>query len=334
MADASDTSTETTETTQTDLIDSMSDTIGGNLFPEEPAKESAESEVAPSTGPVADQQATVQPAVTTPTVRQAPKTWPKEMHDHWGKLDPAVHDYLEKREKQMLDGLTGYKDAAEYGKGIHTALQPYDADFKHNNVDHATGIKFLLDANRQLTTGSPESRRAAYEALGKRLGLSGAGGEQTPAAPSTDPTVQRLMADMHEIKSSQEQQRQRIQQETKTKITQEVDAFAADTKAHPYFDECADHIVRLIQAGYPLQEAYDTAVMANPVSKQKEIARIQTEHEAKLKENARLQSLPKNKARGVNVQSQDTRRGGPTDPLGSMEETIKETLAAQRARAS
>lgn len=325
----SDTTIETTETT----MDTMADKIGDSLFPEQTVAEmDAPVEPAAETGPVADPKATVQPVATAPTVRQVPKTWPKEMHPYWEKTPKEVQDYWETREKQMLDGLSQYKDHATFGKALSDALAPYQQDFAQNKVDVPTGIRFLLDANRQLTTGSVESRRAAYDQLGKRLGLTDQG-EQTPTTASTDPTVQRLMAEMNEIKSGLTQQQQRIYEDAKTKITQEVESFASDMKAHPYFDECADHIVRLIQAGYSLQEAYETAVMANPVTKAKEIARIQTEHEAKLKENARLSSLSKKKATGVNVQSQETRHG-PTDPLGSMEETIKETLAAQRARAS
>src|SRR5689334_813713 len=42
---------------------------------------------------------------TTGQVRSAPKSWAKEQHEHWSRLDPKVQEYIELREKQMLDGL-------------------------------------------------------------------------------------------------------------------------------------------------------------------------------------------------------------------------------------
>lgn len=64
------------------------------------------------------------------------------------------------------------------------------------------------------------------------------------------------------------------------KVSKIVDDFAKDP-AHPYFDELADEIAVQIKAGKELQEAYDTAVWANPVTRQKELARIQLEKDSK-----------------------------------------------------
>jgi hypothetical protein len=88
-----------------------------------------------------------------------------------------------------------------------------------------------------------------------------------------------------------------------------------------------------IRQGASLQEAYDKAVRINDAVFQKEQARILTEHEAKLKETARLAALPKKKAASVNLSS-DRDGPEPTEPLGTMEDTIKKTLKQIRQRAS
>ena len=324
---AIDTGTETQETGFD--FEAAADTIGKDLGfshqDQEPGDQEATLDVAT--------EATTEPAALTakadvPVARQAPKTWPKEMHAHWEKTPKEVQDYWDTREKQMLDGITSYKEAATFGKTIHDAVAPYQEDFAFNKVDAPTGIKFLLEANRKLTTGPMEARQAAYAELGQRLGFNGTA--QGESAQSIDPHIHRLQQELASIKSGLTAQQQASYQDAKAKTAQEVEAFAADP-THGYFDECADHIVRLIQAGYSLQESYETAVMANPVTKAKEIARIQTDYEAKLRENARLAALPKKKAASVNVRGADTRRG-PTDPLGSMEDTIRETLASQKNR--
>lgn len=271
------------------------------------------------------------PVVTqTPAPRTAPKTWPKEMHPHWDKTPKEVQDYWETSEKQMLDGLTQYKDAATFAKTIHDIGQEFKEDLEFNKADIPTALRFLLHANRQLTTGPSENRIAAYRDLGKRLGL--ADGESQTEEATIDPTIKRLQDEIYQIKSGLTAQQQAQYTAAKTQVSQEVEAFASDP-AHAYFDEVSEDMVRLIHTGLPLQEAYEKSVWANPVTRAKEITRVQTEHEVKLKENARLQALPKRKAAGVNVRGQETQRA-PTDPLGSMEDTIRETLVSQRTRVS
>jgi hypothetical protein len=113
-------------------------------------------------------------------------------------------------------------------------------------------------------------------------------------------------------------------------VKKELDAFIADP-AHSLFDDCADDIARFVSQGLSLQDAYDKAVWANPVTREKQVqSRLQTEAE-KAKERARLDALPKKKAAGVNVRGRETQRT-PTEPLGSMEETMRETLAKIKGR--
>ena len=66
----------------------------------------------------------------------------------------------------------------------------------------------------------------------------------------------------------------------------------------------------------------------NPMIFEQEKTRFQTEAVEKFKENARLDSLPKKKAASVNVHSRET-QVAPTEPLGSMEDTIRASFRAR-----
>jgi hypothetical protein len=132
---------------------------------------------------------------------------------------------------------------------------------------------------------------------------------------------------MQQVLTSQHQEALQV---AKEKATQEVETFATDS-AHVYFEELQDDILGFLKIGDSLQGAYEKAVWANPVTRAKEIARTQTETEAKLKENARLQALPKKVARSVNIGGREIQRA-PTEPLGKMEDTLKTTLASLRSR--
>src|SRR3990172_6425521 len=258
----------------------------------------------------------------TVVTRQAPKSWPKEMHEHWGKTDPKVQDYWETREKQMLDGLEQYKGDAGYGKTLREAILPYRPVLESIGMDEATAVKSLLNAHYRLTQGTPEQRHAAYQELGKNLGLI--------EGDKIDPQVRQLQEKLSAIESTITTSQQRALQETQSKVSKEVEAFASDAK-HPYFDEVADDIVAMIHAGKSLEDAYEKSVWANPVTRQKEMTRLQTENEAKLKDKARQEAEKARQAASTNVRGRETRRT-PTEPKGTMEDNMKETLREIRTR--
>ena len=320
---------DTTDTTSGLDLDAAVDQIGADLFPSAHSDEPTEPE------PVTE-QITSEPTATetpestpAPAVRPAPKSWPKEMHDHWGKTPKEVQDYWDTREKQMLDGLDQYKSSAQFGKAIQEAVAPFQHILQAQGIDAPRAVATLLQAQQRLTMGTEASRRAAYEELGRHLGLTPQTMPDGQAAPA-DPRVQTLEQQLQQIQQIVTTQQQAAQSAAREQATKEVEAFASDP-AHPLFDEVADDIARFIQQGASLQDAYDKAVWANPVTREKQVqARLQTEAE-KAKERARLDALPKKKAAGVNVRERETLRP-PTEPLGSMEDTMRATLQALKAR--
>ena len=264
-----------------------------------------------------------------PAPLDVPKSWKKEMHDYWPKMPREAQQYYIEREEQMLN----------YVKPFQEVLKPYEHLFSQRKPHEMIGS--LLRAQQMLTQGTDEQKFGHLKDLIKNLGYSDRFAEkqaqaiqdaQAQGQPQPNPEIQALSQKLSNLEQVMTQQQQAVYQQARSEAMQQIEAFAAD-KAHPYFDEVGDEIAIFIGQGKSLQDAYDMAVWANPVTRAKEQARAQTEHEAKLKENARLQSLSKKKAAGVNVQSRDTGRT-PTEPLGSMEDTIKSTLREIRQRAS
>lgn len=333
-------------------IEELQGQLDESLFPEtpetpevpevdDPVTEPAAADVPPSSDseattpaaeadkpPLPPTKTTPQPATDTAQVASAPKAWPREMHEHWGKLDPTVQKYLETREKQMLDGLDQYKSYATFGKTLNDVVYPFRPMIQQMGIPEPQVVATLLQAQARLTTGSTESRVQAYRQLGQNLGLSPE--QLSQPVPQVDPQVQYLQNELEGIKSSLVAREQAALEEARTRVNQEVETFATD-KAHPYFDEAADDIVALLQSGASLQDAYDKAIWANPITRQKELSRVQTETASKLRENARLDSLPKKKAASVNVRSRETATA-PTEPLGTMDDTLADTLRGIKER--
>lgn len=262
-------------------------------------------------------------------VRPPPKSWAKDKHEIWSKLPPDAQDYYEQREKQMLDGLDQYKAEATYAKQLREIVTPYKAMLDSMGVSDTDAVKYLLNAQYQLTHGTESQRKAAYERIGAELGFITQQAAQQAQTP-VDPAVKQLQEKLNRIESELTAKQQAELREAQAKANSEVETFASDP-ANPYFGEVAQDMVQFINAGLSLKDAYDRAVWANPGTRAKEQARLQTEAAAKLKEKAKPEADAARRATSTNVRGAESRRE-PTEPIGSMEDTMKQVLENRRRR--
>jgi hypothetical protein len=283
-------------------------------------------EDAPQSGVEADEQAS-QVTQSTAEPLGVPQSWAKEHHQTWSSLSPDAQKYIALREKQMLDGLEQYKTHSGLGKAMNEAIQPFMPALQQRGLDPAKAVQALLNAQALLDRDPVEGLRRLAESYKVDLG------QLKPAeTQQLDPNVKALQDRLQQFESKLTEREQAELAERRAKVASEVEAFAADP-ANAYFDEVADDIAALMKA-YPnltLKDAYAKAVRANDVTYQKEAARIQAEAEKKALENARLNALKARKASSATVRSRDTRRT-PTEPLGTMNDTMDEVLTSIRSR--
>lgn len=312
-------------------VDSVSNDLAADLFPssEREAPTESESELSEEQPEQQEQQAQPEPEPASPP----PKTWPKEMHDHWGKTPKEVQDYWNTREKQMLDGLEQYRGDATFAKQIKETLNPYMATINALGVDAPTAIRSLLNADHQLRVGSPSQKAQYLQHLAKQYGVDLSGiGQQEGQAP-VDPRLQQLQDELHGLKQIIQTGNQQQLDEQRQKIQNEVNLFASDPK-HPYFDEVSDEIVALLKSGATLEDAYEKAVWANPVTRQKEMTRLQTEQQAALKAKAIAEAEAKKKAASVNLRNRDSQRTptGPRATMSGLDSALRETMREIKSR--
>jgi len=283
-----------------------------------------------TTAPAQTAAATTAPAADP---NAPPQSWAKETHAIWQRLDSEARAQISNREKQMLQGLEQYKDNSRIGTEMREVFKPYENYLQSKGVTAKQAAGYLIATQYRLETADYPTRVSMIKDLAKSFGVDfdkmpaqGAENAEIPANPALDP----LLSDMKEIKSQLNTWREAQQSQVRAKHTQDVNAFASDP-AHPYFDEVADDIIIFIKSGMELKDAYDRAVYANPVTREKEFARIRTETEQKLRPKLNGEAKQARQATSSNVRTRDTGRT-PTVPLGSMEDTMKETLAAIKAR--
>lgn len=314
-------------------VDKAVDSIGADLFGggEPLERETPEPVVdAPDAGKEPEPEVETpdeEPVETEAPVVEAkpvPKTWPKEMHDHWAKTPKEVQDYWETREKQMLDGLEQYKEYSHVGKTLTDVMRPYTPMLRASGVDEVTAVQTLLNANYRLTTGPIESKRAAYLELGQSLGLIPPQNQQQE--PAHIRQIRERQEALERVLLQKEEQEYRAREQV---VTSQVGDFA---KTHPFFNEVADDIAMLIRNGAELNDdTYMKAVYANPVTREKELARIRKEEQEKLVGKGKQEAAEARRATSANVRSRDTARS-PTEIMGTMEDTMKQTLAKIKAR--
>ncbi len=261
------------------------------------------------------------------TPREPPKSWSKEYHDEWAKLTPRVQDYYIQREKQMLDGLDQYKNDATMARQFKEILTPYAPMLQSMGLKEADAVKTLLNAQYQLTHGTEAERRSAYEKIGRSLGLTPAQAATMEGGPE-----KALQERLDRIESALTADRQRALQAAQAEAASKVEKFAADP-AHPYANELWDDILPFVRSGMDLEAAYERAVWANPVTRAKEQARIQTESEAKRLAKAKEEADKARKATSANVRGAESRKA-PTEPKGKMFDDMPDLLAEIKARAN
>lgn len=269
-----------------------------------------------------------------------PKSWKKEMAPHWNAMPAEAKAYVQEREQQMLHGIEGYKNAASAGQNFVKVVHPYMENIRAAAQGNPyLAVETLLAADHALRHGTPEQKTQLLTQMAKDYGLDLNAAVQAAQGqtPNRDPYVasleakvqrleQRLNGTEQHITADQEARVQQIREQVST----EIDKFAADP-AHPYFDELADDITKLINVGYTLKDAYDRAVWANPVTRAKETARIQAESAEQTRKNAEAEAAKARKASGTNVRGSAGGRS-PTAARGTMDDTMNETLAAIKSR--
>lgn len=303
------------ETASNDLAASMFPSSGGEPDTED-ASEPEAHEADPAPEPV--------------TARAAPKAWAADKHTVYAALPPEAQDYIDQREKQMMDGLGQYKEHNEFGRQMQAAIAPYQDLIQEAGVDAPRAVQALLNAHKLLVRSGPEQKRQHFMQLAKDYGVDIVG---QPQQAEMDPAVKELRDRLDRTEQALTQRQQAELEQQRKQTLAEVNEFAAD-KAHPYFEDVSDDMITLLKTGLDLSTAYEKAVWANPITRQKEIERINAESESARTKKAREEAAAAKAATATNIRNRDTRRT-PTEPRATMrnlDDALRDSMREINAR--
>jgi hypothetical protein len=306
-----------------------------------PAAQTPAQSPAQAAAPAAAPAPTAAPAAgpATPprfTAEAAPTTWSAAAAQQWGTIPLSVREEIAKRESDMFRGLELYKSDANFGREMGKALAPMAHLLQQNNVPAGHFVNNLVQSHMYLANGQipVQQRLTTAIQLLKQYGLElPKPGEEDGTPAYVDPAVQSLQDKVHSLESKLSASERQALTEQQNKMAADIKAFA-DDPTHPYFYDVADDMVILIKGSggtMSYQDAYDRAVMVNPVTRAKETERLQAEAVEKARKEAEERSAASRKASGARVNSRG-HQGGSTAASGSMDDTMKETLAAMKRR--
>jgi hypothetical protein len=299
------------------------------------SKEAPATTTAPAKPAGTAPAANVTAAPAAPSAPVAPKTWRPEAAAAFATLPPNIQAEIHKREEDMFRGLEQYRSAAQFGQSLHKSLEPYLPTLQQYRIDPAVQVAGLMKSHHTLALGTPQEKVALMTTLFRDYGIdlqSVATALDPGNAPYIDPAVRDLTQTVQTLQSQIAKQTQERLAEHQTKLRSQVDAFATNP-ANAYFNEVANDMAVLIDKGVcsTMEEAYEKAIWANPVTRAKEAARLAAEQAETTRKAAAERTSAVRRSLGANVRT-IPKSGSATAPVGSIDDTLRDTMAAIKAR--
>jgi len=240
--------------------------------------------VPPESGQAAQPETAGTPAA--PAAPDAPpSTWTPAAKAVYKDLPPVVRAEVKKRELDIQRGLQQYKEAADYGRAMHDAIQPYIPMLQAEGAQPAQAITNLLNTAYRLRTGSPYERGQMVMGIAQQFGAdltpwmqaAQQGGEATnqPTAAQFAAYIDQKVAQQL-APFTQQQQQQALAAEVARQQTEQATAHyiqqfrsAVNEKGQPehvYFDNVSGLMSAILANGdaITLKDAYDMACRAHP----------------------------------------------------------------------
>lgn len=281
---------------------------------EKPLETSAEQRARDEAGRFAAKETAPVTPPDEPKPIKAPSSWKPAAQEAYLKAERGealtpeevriLTNEANRRESDFHRGVEEFKTHAQKARAYEAVIAPYQQTFQQLGVDAPTAIGALLKADHTLRYGDPATKAQYFQQLAQQYGVNL---EQIQNPPQYDPQTQYLMQQLNELRQTQAQWHNSIQQQEQTRANQELEQFSQAGNAH--FDAVRGDMADLLETGKAtsLQDAYEKAVWMNPDIRQSLIE--QQRSEAQKKAMAEAQNL-RAKTAAVSVKGSSPSAGG------------------------
>lgn len=245
----------------------------------------------------------------------APSRLSKEAKAAWDKADPAVKAEVNRAISELETGIAQKSEALK-------PVQKFLDMAAEQKVDPAQVLQGYVEMENQLYADPGKG----LAMLGQRMGfsvpqmvqmLSGQSPQpsQNPQAQQGQPDprdqqIQQLHQEINSMRGQFETTQQSIAAQQAQAQQSQIESFAKD---HPRMDELADEIVRQINSGFDLSEAYERAEKLNP------LPQVQQSTTPVTAQNRQRKSVTGKPANGSNPKA-----GKPKSTMAALEQAFAE----------
>jgi hypothetical protein len=281
---------------------------------------------------------------------RAPSTWRTEAKLLWKDLPDTVRAEILKREQDVGRGIAQYREAAQVGSEVMNLVNPYMPLIREAGSTPQKTIGVLLDTLYKLKTADPVTKSHLLLQTAQQYGA-----DMNVFKQDIDPAMQQnanmnqvLAPVMNEINGIKQQLNQRDEtaaQQVSEQYNSEIQTFRNETDdqgnlKHPHFDIVAAKMADLIDYEesignrLSLQDAYDNACWSDPAIRDNMLSQQRANQEKQKQDEAKRKAEEAKKADNVNLQQKGTYDSEKPKPTGTVEDTLKETMAAINNRQS
>ena len=258
------------------------------------------AEPAPPVFPDQPETREPEPAVATPAIR-APESWSAAAKDTFHSLPRLAQDEILRRESDMQRGLQQRAEQINALEPLARAIAPYAQKYAIRGIPLAQRAEQLFAIEDYLDRDPLGALAFVARSYGVDLRqYATAMQQQVQQNQSQDPHVNQLTQRLDAYERREQQAQQAYQQAEMGRIQSEVDAFRADTAAHPHFEAVRPTMAQLMERGIcaTLQDAYEQACWASPAVRQQMLdARQRTDAQSR----ARFEKEAADRARRAGV---------------------------------
>jgi hypothetical protein len=260
---------------------------------EDTTGDSTETDVERPTLETEEQETKAEPLKPVSALR-APQSWGASAKAKFAELPPEIQQEVHKRERDFNTGLQRNAELANFGRSLAEVINPYQAMLAAEGASPITVVSDMMRTAYLLRTAPPQQKAQLFAQVAQQFGVDLASLQKEAADTYVDPQLAALQQRQQQLEQYIQQQQFQAQQASQasqaqetTRLTSEIDTFAADP-AHVHFEDVRADMAALLKAGRAqgLADAYEMAIWARPDIRTSLLKQQQAEAEAKRKAEA------------------------------------------------
>lgn len=277
-----------------------------------------------------------------------PPTWTAEAKSLWKDVPVRIRQEVMKREADSARGVEQIRERASFGDRMERVVSPYRALLQSEGATPEQAVEGLMNTAYTLRQGMPAQKVQLTIEMAQRYGFLNelvahmqGNGQNTQQGGQFNQALAPLQQKIMDLERQLQQKQQGERESEEQRYQAEAERFINETDEagnlkHPFFHNVREVMVGLLNAGsaQTYEDAYQQAVWSNPETRKIVEAEQEQQRQAKAQADAKARAAKAKKAQTVNLRPTGTHGAdAPKKPLGSIDDTMRETLQKVRESA-